>query len=270
MSLVAEKKKGKIYVYQDLVRFEDTYNKVHLPDGKVKELNIVPGEYTEESSLWEFLKNHFIIVNLLSERIEVPNKVVISDREGTSKLIRKGSQIEIARRYRRKDGTFSNTTKTPNVCYIDNSTREKFFKDVKQHGSIIADYRYILTAQSGTIFEAWSKAMDREYTRLSGIPVNAIRKRTIVEVPKREQDRIDSLRCDLSKYLTLEDLLGTWVLQDSSQKAYYDIDGLFLQYQDNVCSQENVFKALCKVPIKNLEDLARVVISLHRKSGLQI
>lgn len=270
MSLAAEKRKGKIYVYSDLVKFEDTYNKVHLPEGKIKELNITPGEYTEESSLWDFLKNHFIVANLFSERVEVPNKTVISDREGTSKLIRKGSQIEITWRYKRKDGTLTNTTKTPNVCLIDNPTREKFFKDVRQYGSILMGSRYVLTTQSGPIFEAWSKAMDREYTRLSGIPVNIIRKRTIIEVPRNEQTRIDALRFDLSKYLTLEDLLGTWVTQDNLQRAYYDIDGIFLQYQDNSSLRENVFKALCKVPIKNLEDLARVVISLHRKSGLQI
>lgn len=270
MSLVAEKRKGKIYVYSDLVRFEDTYNKVHLPDGKVKELGIVQGEYMEESPLWDFLKNHFIIVNLLSERVEVPDKKVISDREGTSKLIRKGSQIEIARRYKRKDGTFSNTTKTPNVCYIDNHTREKFFKDVKRFGSVVEGSRYTLTSQSGDIFEAWSKAMDREYTRLSGIPVNIARKRTVIEVPRDEIARIDDLRYELSKYLILEDLLGKWVLQDNNRKAYYDIDGLFLQYQDNPCLRDNVFRALCKVPIRNLEDLAKAAISLHRKSSSQI
>ncbi len=270
MSLVAEKRKGKIYVYSDLARFEDTYNKVHIPDGKVKELGIVRGEYTEESPLWDFLKNHFIMVNLLSERVEVPDKKVISDREGTSKLIRKGSQIEIARRYKRKDGTLSNTTKTPNVCYIDNHTREKFFRDVKQFGSIVEGSRYTLTSQSGDIFEAWSKAMDREYTRLSGIPVNIVRKRTVIEVPRDEIVRIDDLRYELSKYLTLEDLLGKWVLQDNNRRAYYDIDGLFLQYQDSPCLRENVFRALCKVPISNLEDLARVAISLHRKSSSQI
>lgn len=257
--MIVEKIKSTFKVYKSTSKFEDTYNRVHIPIGREQALNIQIGTYSDTSSeIYLFLEDLFKMVNLFSERIEVPNKKVISDREGTSQLIRKNNSIEISKRYKRKDGTFTNSTSSPNICLIDNATREKFFKVVKEDGKIILGKyrdRYILTPQSGEVYETWSKSMDREYFRLSGINPRACRQHTIIEVNKSDRDEYDYLRLDLLKRLDFS--VGTplekYLIRDKFKKCVYDIDGLFLQYLEDRVDAEKMIQVLSKISLSELK-----------------
>lgn len=105
----------------------------------------------------------------LEERL--PNKTVITDRLGTSKLILSSdkTEIQIAKRKTRKDGTVENSSRSPGTCYIDDIAREKFFAVVKQ--TVGPQYtkfgtKYALYSYQGHIFDVWREAMEREYLRL--------------------------------------------------------------------------------------------------------
>lgn len=261
--MVVEKIKNTFKVYEDTSKFEDTYNKVHIPIGRKHALNIQVGTYSNASSeVYLFFEDLFKMTNLFSERIEVPNKKVISNREGTSQLIRKNNIIEISKRYKRKDGSYTNSTSSPNICLIDNTTREKFFKAVKEYGKIIMGKyrdRYILTSQSGQIYESWSEAMDREYFRLSGINPKAYRQHTIIEINKSDRDKYDRLRLNLLKKLNFS--IGTplekYLIRDKLNRCVYDIDGLFLQYLEDPVDTEKMMQVLSKISLNDLRLLEK-------------
>lgn len=262
---IAERNKLQISVYSDKENFfEDTHNKVHISNARMKAWSLLPEVYDKGTPEYDILDKHFKLVNLFAEKIEVPNKKVESDREGTSKLIRKGSVIEIARRYRRKDGTYTNTTKTPNCCYIDNATRDKFFKAVKEHGVIeqtpFGD-KYLLTSASGAIFDLWSRAIDLEYARLSGINPTQRRVQTFISVPKECEKEIQELRFSLAYSLTFNEgtPLEAYIKRNKTKECVYDIDGIFLQYVEDPVDINAMLRAIEKIPLDRLPYLLATV-----------
>lgn len=107
----------------------------------------------------------------LEERI--PSKRVRTDRPGTSKLLLSQDRLKITicRRKLHKDGSAEEYTKSPGVCYIDNATREKFFRDVKSTvGPVSSRFgtEYSLYSYQGKIFDDWKNYMLKEYLRLCG------------------------------------------------------------------------------------------------------
>ena len=151
MNKIIEKRKGKISIYNDFgEQFENTFNKIHTTEEFLKLHNLETSvDYPKNSEEYKFLDNHLKMVNLFSERVEVPNQKVQTDLGGSSMLLRKNQDIEIARRRKNSKGEIDSFTDTPNKCFITNDAREKFFKTVKNFGHIIkglkAD-RYILSS----------------------------------------------------------------------------------------------------------------------------
>lgn len=149
--------------------------------------------FKEGTAPYEKLWNYFKKVNLFLPRIEIPNKKVTTDVEGTSKLIRRPDAgiIEIAYRRRNKSGKIECGAKSPNTCYISNADREKFFRDVKYLGTIERGKygdRYYIPESDGS-YDIWSDFMDAEYTRLSGIEFRKKRPKTRPKILDEEARR---------------------------------------------------------------------------------
>lgn len=236
MNKIIEKRKGKISIYNDFgEQFENTFNKIHATEEFLNLHNLETSvDYPKNSEEYEFLNNHLKMVNLFSERVEVPNKKVQTDLGGSSMLLRKNQDIEIARRRRNSKGEIDSFTDTPNKCFITNDTREKFFKTVKNFGHIIkglkAD-RYILSSyDNATVYNAWSLAMDKEYHRLSGINPRQKRKMPVEELSEDEICQKDKLLSDiLDMRDTKMDKIKPLMKLNQDGTYYYDKYGNYIQ-----------------------------------------
>lgn len=272
--LALTKKKGKIIVIKKTEEFEDTYNLVHVSGKWLNSLGLDTGCITKSHRLYPEFLEYFKLVNIFNDRIEVPNKKIKTDRDGTSKLIRhpKDDSIEIARRQRRKEG-FEETASSPNTCFITNADREKFFRDVKQYGKIIpgkVGSRYFLFPQSPT-YSFWSKLMDNEYIRLSGIDFKKKRKQTIIEPKtikeaeyyKDYKNLINHLFCEIPASLELNifcEAAENGLCKISKNKeAIYDKDGIFLQMTCFPIETEAFNKILNKLEISEIRVLKTIL-----------
>jgi hypothetical protein len=176
--LILARYKDKFTIFTTTSTVRNSYTKVKITQ---EQKDYILGKFTTNVNTQTIFKSDidqykraeevlkFINRENMEERVE--DKLVITDRHGTSKLILSTdkTKISIAKRRIKKDGTIENSTKTPGTCYIDNETREKFFKAVKETvGPTVNKYstNYILYSYQGHIFDIWREAMEREYTRL--------------------------------------------------------------------------------------------------------
>ena len=263
MDKIVKRIKGhKIQVYNDLdERFEETYNKVRLSEKTFNRWKLENKIYTKDTNEYDLLEKHVYTVLRHAERIEVPNKKVKTDRPGTSMLLLKDSSIEIAHRYKRKDGSYSDTTNTPKKCFISNAIREKFFKVVKEHGHIqegLYSDRYYLSSSDYPYFDLWKESMMREYQRLSGIDPAQIRKST--KHTERSIDKIANLATNIydnKLFASLNEFFSSFI--DENYKALYTEDGKFLQYLEDPIEWLTIYNLLFYLSDEEFQKLASIL-----------
>ena len=272
--LALKKEKNKIQILRVSEDFQDTYNLVHVYGAPFTPSILSIKEVLKDHKLYPVLSAHFLLVNLFLERIEVPNKRVVTDRPGTSKLIRKKdhSFIEIAYRRKNKAGEYEKTACSPNTCYIDNELRERFFRAVKRHGVVESGKygdRYALFDGDQT-FAEWSMFMDKEYTRLSGIDHMKQRKETKLSYSGKElfewKERLESLSTLFEYVMPSREVLLFQKLSElgfcevnESSICLYDRDGFFIQYFEDGITYENFMKLFRKLTSSELELAKRII-----------
>lgn len=273
--LALKKEKNKIQILRVPEDFQDTYNLVHVYGAPFTPSILSIKEVPKGHKLYPVLSAHFLLVNLFLERIEVPNKRVVTDRPGTSKLIRKKdhSFIEIAYRRKNKSGEYEKTACSPNTCYIDNDLRERFFRAVKRHGVVESGKygdRYALLRGDQTFVE-WSNFMDKEYTRLSGIDHLKQRKQTEILYSGSDLQKWNSLIEELSyifEFIRLDQ--ETALFHELSEEGLcklaenaiclYDKDGCFLQYFEDGVIYENFMKLFKKLTMPELYKAKKIMV----------
>lgn len=282
--LKLKKNKGCFIITRTNEDFDDTYNEVHLDEDEkafscfhLEDLKKEFDSMTIPESHWMTpeLSKYLKLVNIFAERVEVPNKKIETDRDGSSKLIRhpKDGSIEIAYRAKRKDGTQERFAKSPNTCYISNEDRERFFSDVKNYGSVISGRfgsRYLLMPKDSR-YSNWSNFMDTEYERLSGISVRQKRKQTKItwETTREGEYYRDfkQLISNLFSYVpvSFEVKVFSEAAQkkickiDDSGRAIYDKDGIFLQLLSHPFTVESMDKMISKLTVDELRDFKLII-----------
>lgn len=261
MDKIVKRLKGhKIEVFDDLgENFEETFNRVKLSEKDFVRWNLKNTTYSKDTNEYDILESHIYTVLRRVERVDVPNKKVKTDRPGTSMLLLKPSSIEIARRYKRKDGTLDDHTNTPKKCLISNDIREKFFRTVKEHGHVehgLHSDRYYLSAQDYPYFDLWKESMMREYQRLSGIDPLKVRKST-----KHTTRPIVALgemaKVFLEKSIEVSEFFEDYI--DEEKNALYNGDGKFLQYLDNPLEWFSIYDLLLYLSDAEFEKLASIL-----------
>lgn len=269
------KMKGQFVIRKETQEFEDTYNKVHMDVDFFKSLQIDSSVIPKSHWLYPELSHYMDLVNIFTEKVDVPNKRVETNKLGTSKLVRhpNSGNIEIAYRAKKKDGTQEKFATSPNTCYITNEDRERFFADVKSGGRILAGEhgsRYML-CEGDVAYTFWSEFMDREYISLSGIDFKKKRHQTkIVPESKREETYIEdyrSLICHLFGELTIQfeikvfsEMAEQGLCKLSREKeALYDKDGFFLQLTKYPTRTDSFDKILSKLTVDELRKVKTIL-----------
>lgn len=285
-------KKDRKILIQDLPEeSEDSYSRVRIqPRHLLKyEIKSVPCVVEPTNEHFDNLKSYINICNVMTTS-KVPNKRVMSDVvSGTSKLNRHQEKgyIEITKRYIRKDGTVNLEVTTPNVCFITDFQKQEFFKDLENHGVLLhtrKSSRKVLRKTS-EVYKHWSKLMDDEYTRLSGISLGYRKKDTRMNYEGDQYDIWWNLMGEVGKQIfhpfeltpqitILSDLWHDYsdirefytIYADSHGDIVFDRDGRFVDIAEDFCKR-SLFEILKKLTINELHkmsSLTKMCILKHK------
>ena len=176
-------KHNKLVLISMCEKVEYNYTQIPLTEEQAmktlkysKDWKLVSNLNTKEYELRLGEENYKVLLDRFFEVLKenadkvskVPNKVFITDVDGTGKLIRTKDRrtIYIARRRNKRTGKIDNKTRISSVC-ISDFDRDIFFKDCRSiYGMLPEGSVYKITSQlDSVLFKVWNDFMDKEYER---------------------------------------------------------------------------------------------------------